>query len=409
MFAYFPLNTALWIESQFEKELTSYSTQVFYINKLEKVILINDSLALYIELVERKTTSPISENKLRELNAGRERELYENTYYSVMIEEVTYNEIQFRHNNEVFVKNLELELEIDYLNHTLPAVTGSSIIYTKYVGFTDRIYWAPNIPTTAQYVDLKIPELRLRERYENWPGIHYYFIVIEFTDSEGKTNRAVAYTQTRPDQYIVSFGNRYIKKGSFSSEIRTDGYQTFLDSLNSWKGVKRQKRLEDNLQYFFIEKNIREKRSIWKYADELLKKANSGSFKNAERSTYLRPVYRWKNEELVLKNIKRLYGTKYKVISQHRPFFLRSSYGGQMSYDVFIAGVNIAVEYQGKQHFEPVDYFGGEEAFKKLQIRDAEKKRISEENGVKMVYFYYNETISSKLIRERIDHCIEVH
>ena len=56
-----------------------------------------------------------------------------------------------------------------------------------------------------------------------------------------------------------------------------------------------------------------------------------------------------------------------KVIYQHRPFFLKSDIGGQMSYDVFISGFNIAIEYQGKQHFEPIDYFGGEEAFKKLQ------------------------------------------
>lgn len=64
------------------------------------------------------------------------------------------------------------------------------------------------------------------------------------------------------------------------------------------------------------------------------------------------------------------------------------------------------MEFVGKQHFERIDYFGSKKASKKVQICDAEKKKISEANGVKMIYFYYYETISSKLIRERIDRCI---
>ena len=76
----------------------------------------------------------------------------------------------------------------------------------------------------------------------------------------------------------------------------------------------------------------------------------------------------------------------YKVIHQHRPYFLKSPKGSQMSYDVFIANLNIAIEYQGKQHFEPIEYFGGARAFEELKIRDNEKLRLSNEHGIKLIY-----------------------
>ncbi|MPN11437.1 hypothetical protein SDC9_158738 [bioreactor metagenome] len=73
-----------------------------------------------------------------------------------------------------------------------------------------------------------------------------------------------------------------------------------------------------------------------------------------------------------------------------------------MSYDVFIPKLNVAIEYQGKQHFESIDFFGGELNFRLTQIRDDEKKRISANNGVKLGYINYWEDITQKLVLERV-------
>ena len=73
-----------------------------------------------------------------------------------------------------------------------------------------------------------------------------------------------------------------------------------------------------------------------------------------------------------------------------------------MSYDVFITGLNVAIEYQGKQHFEPVDFFGGEESFVNVQKRDKEKAMLSKERGIKLVYINYWENVTPELIRERV-------
>ena len=73
-----------------------------------------------------------------------------------------------------------------------------------------------------------------------------------------------------------------------------------------------------------------------------------------------------------------------------------------MSYDIFISKLNIAIEYQGQQHFEPVDFFGGEMAFEELKKRDAEMAVLLAQKGVKLVYINYWEEISPQLIIDRV-------
>lgn len=48
---------------------------------------------------------------------------------------------------------------------------------------------------------------------------------------------------------------------------------------------------------------------------------------------------------------------------------------------------NIAIECQGLQHFKPIEWFGGIEAFKSLVERDKLKKNLCEEHNVKIIYY----------------------
>ena len=70
---------------------------------------------------------------------------------------------------------------------------------------------------------------------------------------------------------------------------------------------------------------------------------------------------------------------------------------------IYICGLKTAIEYQGKQHFEPVEYFGGKENFQAQQARDKLKAEKSKENGVKLVYINYWEDITPELIRKRVE------
>ena len=47
-----------------------------------------------------------------------------------------------------------------------------------------------------------------------------------------------------------------------------------------------------------------------------------------------------------------------------------------LPFDFYLPDYNICIEYDGKQHFEPIDFFGGEKAFVRRQKNDNIKKQI---------------------------------
>lgn len=72
---------------------------------------------------------------------------------------------------------------------------------------------------------------------------------------------------------------------------------------------------------------------------------------------------------------------------------------GLQHLDIYIPNLNIGIEYQGKQHREPVEFFGGVKAFEKNIERDKRKKRLCSENNLKLFYVF-PETDTIKFIVE---------
>lgn len=68
-----------------------------------------------------------------------------------------------------------------------------------------------------------------------------------------------------------------------------------------------------------------------------------------------------------------------------------------LSYDFYIPAKNMLIEYQGIQHYQPVEVFGGEEAFKKQQVNDEIKRNFAIDNGYNFVEIKYDENINDKL------------
>ena len=58
---------------------------------------------------------------------------------------------------------------------------------------------------------------------------------------------------------------------------------------------------------------------------------------------------------------------------------------GRQHLDIFIPELLVAIEYQGRQHDEPIDFFGGEVAFREILKRDATKRRLCFQNGVMLI------------------------
>jgi len=57
------------------------------------------------------------------------------------------------------------------------------------------------------------------------------------------------------------------------------------------------------------------------------------------------------------------------------------------------------IEYQGKQHFEPIDYFGGLDKFEKQQLHDELKKDYSKSIGVPLIEIPYTANTYEEIIK----------
>ena len=103
---------------------------------------------------------------------------------------------------------------------------------------------------------------------------------------------------------------------------------------------------------------------------------------------------KWKSERQVYALAKYLYpDAKYQY---------HCDWLGLQSLDVFIPSLDIAIEYQGIQHYEAVPFFGGENGFTDVQNRDKKKKKLCADHGVKLIEWKYTTEITQKEMEKKI-------
>lgn len=61
--------------------------------------------------------------------------------------------------------------------------------------------------------------------------------------------------------------------------------------------------------------------------------------------------------------------------------------------DFYLPEYNICIEYQGEQHYRPVEYFGGAETLGLYQQRDFKKKKILEKNNINVIKYSFKDSI----------------
>lgn len=72
----------------------------------------------------------------------------------------------------------------------------------------------------------------------------------------------------------------------------------------------------------------------------------------------------------------------HHVLLQHQ----KPKWLGRQHFDIYFPYLNIAIEYQGKQHYEAVDFFGGIDSFEKNIERDNRKKGLAIKNNCDLIY-----------------------
>jgi len=105
------------------------------------------------------------------------------------------------------------------------------------------------------------------------------------------------------------------------------------------------------------------------------------------------PTCRESKGEIKISNILDDYKIKY----ERQQKFKGCINIKKLSFDFYLPEYNICIEYDGRQHYEPINEWGGEKEFKNIKIRDNIKTVYCKENDIKLIRISYKENIEDKL------------
>ncbi|MGZ7111018.1 MAG: hypothetical protein ACXVIU_06670 [Halobacteriota archaeon] len=101
----------------------------------------------------------------------------------------------------------------------------------------------------------------------------------------------------------------------------------------------------------------------------------------------------WVSETILYQIVSGIF-TEQEVLRHHRPDWL-----GGLELDVFIPSLKLGFEYQGQQHFHPIERWGGVKGLQDLQERDRRKAKLCANYGVDLVTVDYTEPLTEDYIR----------
>ena len=98
------------------------------------------------------------------------------------------------------------------------------------------------------------------------------------------------------------------------------------------------------------------------------------------------------------------------IIFEEQKTFDWLKYKSKLRLDFYLPDYDIAIECQGKQHFEAIDIFGGKRNFQVTIERDNKKRELCQKNNIILLYYsnekidfpYYVYTDKMELLQEII-------
>lgn len=154
------------------------------------------------------------------------------------------------------------------------------------------------------------------------------------------------------------------------------------DRLSDWYG--------DQIQMFYEP-----------YVDVLIRSNGMDSRTALAEAKRLLSLSRWVKEAELFNLVSKLFPAN-TIRREASPSWL-----GRQRLDIYLPELSLALEYQGEQHFRPIEVFGGEEAFLKNQERDERKRALCQENGVTVVDVRFDESLTLPRLRSRLRRWLE--
>lgn len=211
-------------------------------------------------------------------------------------------------------------------------------------------------------------------------------------NSDAILNELIIYIREEEEQRLVPFYSDYFEKNKPYKTNDPDGrfipnyYRKFFSS--------------DDEYHFFLNKHL-----LWitgvpidnvlfpKYIPPLVRFLIELDFKKIMRGLENKIREKrglpkvgegWISETQLYYKIKNEFN-EYEVIHHGRPKWL-----GRQHFDIYFPEVNIAIEYQGAQHFEEVEIFGGKEGLEIAKKNDEIKKLKCKKNSCVLIEVFPN-------------------
>jgi very-short-patch-repair endonuclease len=93
----------------------------------------------------------------------------------------------------------------------------------------------------------------------------------------------------------------------------------------------------------------------------------------------------------------RKYLKDSNLLFKEQKIFKDCKYKKYLLFDFYLLNNNICIEYDGQQHFESIEYFGGDQTFYETQIKDKIKNEYCKNNNIHLIRISYKENVSEKL------------
>ena len=106
---------------------------------------------------------------------------------------------------------------------------------------------------------------------------------------------------------------------------------------------------------------------------------------------------KWVAETELFRIVESIF-PKEEVIHHYRGKWLQG-----LELDIYVPRLRLGIEYQGHQHFRPIDAWGGQEALEKTQERDKKKAELCRANCVRLIEFTFEEEVTARSVLTKLE------
>lgn len=100
---------------------------------------------------------------------------------------------------------------------------------------------------------------------------------------------------------------------------------------------------------------------------------------------------------IVKRVLSKCFAGECEIIRNHRPSWL-----GGLELDIHCPSLKLAFEYNGQQHYRPIEAWGGSEALARQQENDHRKAYLCDADEVTLVVIKYTEPLSESHVLQRL-------